>query len=254
MLICIAIFLSISLSYANSNADPSINTGESSISFEAGLDYVSKYVWRGILINDEPVLQPDITASYKGLNANIWGSIDLTDYGYESGDYNNRGNSFQEVDYTLSYSYFFKKLSLTGGIIWYDFPGTGLDDTKELFISAEMSVPLSPSLTVDYDYDEAEGFYLESRIEYCFRLSKDVSLGLSAGVGWSDSDYNMYYYQVDESTLSDIGLSAGLYYTANEIFTVTPYIKFSRVLDTDLADAVADTEFLFFGLNFLFSF
>ncbi|MEE9567806.1 MAG: hypothetical protein V3W37_00350, partial [Candidatus Binatia bacterium] len=71
--------------------------GENGIEFEVTVDYVSKYIGRGQNYNDDPVLQPGISASYAGLTAAIWGSFDLTNYTGNSGD-------FYELDYSLDYS------------------------------------------------------------------------------------------------------------------------------------------------------
>ena len=44
----------------------------------ATLDYYGKYVWRGMLLDKDPVLQPGLAVSVGGFEAGFWGSWDLT--------------------------------------------------------------------------------------------------------------------------------------------------------------------------------
>ena len=79
----------------------SAEAGDNKAAWTFDLAAASKYVWRGLLVNDEFVLQPSVGITFGGFNANIWSSVDLTDYGAESGAYNGRKFDLQEVDYTV---------------------------------------------------------------------------------------------------------------------------------------------------------
>ncbi len=61
--------------------------GENEIEFEVTADFFSKYIWRGQKLNDDPVFQPGISATYGNLTAAIWGNLDLTNYNDRSGDF-----------------------------------------------------------------------------------------------------------------------------------------------------------------------
>ncbi|MBN2842799.1 MAG: hypothetical protein JXM68_06895, partial [Sedimentisphaerales bacterium] len=62
-----------------------------------GVDYTSKYVWRGFeLFGSKGAIQPSVDMSLlgdSGLGLNVWGSMPMGS-GYEA---------FTELDYTLSY-------------------------------------------------------------------------------------------------------------------------------------------------------
>ena len=45
-------------------------------------------------------------------------------------------------------------VSLTGGVIHYDFDG---GDTQEIYLTGSLAVLLNPSLSLYYDIDEGEG-------------------------------------------------------------------------------------------------
>ncbi len=219
------------------------------MSAEASVTFASKYVWRGQLLNDDPVVQPSLTLGYKGLSLNVWGSIDTTDY---AGD--GEAGNIQEVDYTLSYGFSpMEGLDLEAGWILYDFPGA--DDTKEVYISATASsLPLSPSLSVYYDYDEVKGFYVSAGISQAIpvRVEK-LSVEISAAVGWGDRDYNAAYFGINDSGFSDISLTASIGYAVTEHVSVGAFITFTEILDSNLENAAnavyGDSDNIITGIN-----
>ncbi|KJJ84543.1 secreted protein, partial [Candidatus Omnitrophus magneticus] len=42
----------------------------------AGTAFLTKYIWRGQNVGNDPVMQPDATISKWGLSASIWGNYD----------------------------------------------------------------------------------------------------------------------------------------------------------------------------------
>jgi hypothetical protein len=209
-------------------------------------------VWRGQLLTDEPVIQPYVEVSSGGFSLNVWGSIDTTDTN-EVGDETYR---IQEVDYTLSYGATVTEgLDMEGGVIYYDFPGTGFDATQEAYVSACLSdVLLAPSLTVYYDFDEVEGVYANAGIGHAFELNEKLSLSLSGSLGWGDEDYNMGYFGVDDSGLNDFSVSSSLDYEVNDVFSMSFFLAHSELVDGDVEDAVNDSGVTTGGVGFYFSY
>ncbi len=202
---------------------------------EIGVDVATKYVWRGQLLTDDPVVQPSITLSRGGLSLNVWGSIDATDINEGSGD----EYRIQEVDYTLSYGFTpTEGLDIEAGFISYTFPGTGLPTTEEVYGSASLSnVPLTPTLVVYYDVDEVDGFYVNLGIGHTFQLTEKLALGLGAGIAWADSDYNNAYFGVDDGGLGDVSVSAALDYAVNERLSISAHVGYTAFPDDDIRDA-----------------
>lgn len=218
------------------------------ITVDAGVDFYSKYVWRGMQLTDGPVLQPSVTVSAYGLSLNVWSSFDVTDAneGNESEDYH-----LQELDYTLSYGFApVEGIDMEVGIIHYTFPGTIFDSTEEAYASIGFSsIPLSPSITAYYDFDEVDdatedkGLYVSAGVEHTFDLSEKLGLTLAAALGWGNDAYHEYYYGAtpsDGSSLSDLLLTAGLSYALNDTVSLTMTVGYSDVLDGDVADAAGD--------------
>ena len=66
--------------------------------FSAEAALVSAHVWRGQVLNNDFVIQPQLTASQYGVSLNIWGNYDLgKNYLGVQGD-------LSEVDVTLAYT------------------------------------------------------------------------------------------------------------------------------------------------------
>ena len=214
-------------------------------SFSGDITPASKYVWRGLILTDDPVLQPSLTVSHKGLSLNIWANTDLTDVNGTSGETN-------ELDYTIDYSSSVDKINFSIGLIQYTFPHTGFEPTTEIYGSAGLSVLLSPTLSVYYDSDEVGGLYGTIGISHSFPLGEVVkgispSVDLSGSLAYATSDWNEVYYGVSSSGLVDLLLTAGLSIPIDEYLSLGPFISFSQVIDSDLRNAVADDNATFFG-------
>ncbi len=226
------------------------------VSFEAGVDYASKYVWRGIELNEDFVVQPSFTMNWGNFSANIWASVDTTDF-------NDRRWDAQEVDYTLSYNFSCGNIDYSTGIIYYDFPGTKGDSaTREVFLGMSAgNCLLQPSLTVYYDFDEANGFYVNAGVGHSMSFCNErLSLDLAANVGWGDEDYHDYYFDgnanrpVRNSGPSDLKLGVSATYALNSAASITPYVAYTTLLDADLRDTASDEGVYISGINFSYSF
>jgi hypothetical protein len=207
---------------------------DADISGDVSLDYMGKYIWRGQLLNDDPVLQPGIGFGFGNLYLNLWGSMDTTEYNDNSGEFN-------EVDYTIDYSDSINDMfGYSIGAIRYDFPNTDFDATTEIYAGLNFNTFLSPSITLYYDIDEVEGIYVSFAVGHSFELSEMLVLDLSASLGWADKDYNDFYWTVDDSGANDLALSLALPIAMGD-WTLTPSINYVSLMDNDIraSDAYA---------------
>ncbi len=187
------------------------------LGISASLDCLTDYVWRGLVINDRPVLQPSFTVSQEIANAgtfslNFWGNYDLTDA-------NGTKNRLSEIDYTASYSSSSRPFGLEVGIIHYTFPATEDSATTEAYIRTAYeleAIPLALSLAVFYDFDEIEGFYFLGKIESSIMPSPKSSLDLSFSTGYGDQAFIRGYFGWDESLVLDGVVSAVWTYKLSE--------------------------------------
>lgn len=62
------------------------------IRMDGGLDFVSRYVWRGSLQNDAPAMQPWAEISWKNLTLGTWASSSISGYGLQEANLYLRGD------------------------------------------------------------------------------------------------------------------------------------------------------------------
>jgi hypothetical protein len=213
---------------------------EGDVTVGVGADFFSKYVWRGQNLVDGWVFQPSVSAGYKGLTGSIWGNLDLTDENDSSGE-------FTEVDYSLDYSGSVPGVDVLGysiGAIYYDFPGSDLSGTTELYWGFSLDVPASPSITVYHDVDEADGIYASLGISHSIEASEKIPVGidLGASLGWGNKKYNEFYWGTSDSELNDLVLSVGFPFEVAGV-SVTPSVSYITLLGSDVKDSDAyDTD------------
>jgi len=223
------------------------------LSIGADVTFSSKYVWRGLLLTDGPVMQAGATVAWKGLSLNLWGNLDLDDVNGNRGEFN-------EMDITLDYTHeLIGPLSGSVGLVFYDFPNTPFNATTEIYAGLSADVLLQPSLTAYFDIDEADGVYLSLDVGHSFELpdlAENVSaaLDLSAGFGWGDADYNRFYFGAASSGFSDFHSSLSLPISLGEYVTVAPSVGYHCVLDDDLRAGVVDDDNIVYGITLSVSF
>jgi len=232
---------------------PEIIFAQENIKFGLSADYYGKYIWRGQDLDDDPVFQPGITASYGGLTAGIWGSLETTNYTDNAGD-------FTEVDYSLDYSADIPGIEGVGfsvGVIYYDFPNTEFSDTTELYWGLNFDLPLIPSITVYHDVDEADGTYASFAIGHSFEkiceLAPDTPAGMeiAASFGWGNSNYNNYYWGVDSCKANDLTMSVAFPFAING-WTISPSLNYVTLLDSAIRNSDAyrtESDYFFFGIG-----
>ncbi|MBN1795767.1 MAG: hypothetical protein JW804_03765 [Sedimentisphaerales bacterium] len=232
---------------------------EDKIEFGFTSDFYSKYVWRGQLLNDDPVFQPGVSASYKGFTFSLWGNVDLTNYGSNSGE-------FTEYDLTFDYSGTFSEESKVGysaGVIHYHFPSLSASDTTELYWGLSFDVPLNPTITVYHGLGNENGMYANFGLSHTFEdvlkfsdtITGDVELG--ASIGWGNSTYNKDYWGIDGGRLNDLGLKIALPIDIGGGWAVTPSFNFVTLADGGIRNTDAfstKSDYFFTGVSISKSF
>lgn len=233
---------------------------EATVSASLDVAVASAYVWRGQVLNDEAVLQPTFGISKGGFTISWWGNMNLTDQ--ITGD----EFEFSEHDIALSYGF---TCPMTGadvsiGVVNFDFPNVGIvdadgnvspaADTREAYISYGFSsVLLAPTLTVNYDFKEADGFYGSLGISHSFAIDEKISLDLGATLGVADKDWGGFYFGKAEG-LTDYSVTASLPVALTDSFSVKPSVSYAALLG-DAKDAVeAAGDSLYYGKDDIFFF
>jgi hypothetical protein len=224
------------------------------LEWSISMDYFSKYVWRGQNLQDDGAFQPGASVGYGGFSVSWWGSVDLSDINGENGE-------LTESDWTFDYTADVPGVDwadFSVGYIDYHFPG-GLSHTKEFYWGFAFDVFANPSITFFHDLDEADGTYISFDFGHSwdniFEITEDMPVGmdLSLGFGWGDSDYNTFYWGVDDSAVNDFHVSLGFPIDVYG-WTLTPSLNYvtlpsSTLRDTDAYDTASDYFFVGIGLS-----
>ena len=238
-----------------------------------GADLNSAYVWRGISLNQDPVIQPSVDVvqplnsasaeSYWGVN--VWGNWDI-------GDDDGRlpeDHQFSEVDLTIFYKLPVEQVDLTIGNITYLFPNQTTDEapfravqeTRELYLSLEKSMDsekvqgtFSGKFNFYYDWDEIDDYYGDVEVTYSHPATEDLSVDLSALIGFAGSDFAAAAGGTS-SGFFNWNTTLELNYSVNEAVSVGGFIAYTDTADTSVLppEETADTD-VYGGLNAYYTF
>ncbi|MFH1360649.1 MAG: hypothetical protein ABIJ41_06385 [Candidatus Omnitrophota bacterium] len=191
------------------------------------MDLYSKYIWRGMRLDDDYVIQPGLAISGYGFEVSVWSSFDL--------DQDDALNS-DEVDTSITYTHDFKDLALFGhnldtisvtvGHIYYDFPGAGTF-SKETVLGLAYDTLLSPSVTWYHDYSQeaqggGKGDYVVLDLSHSFDVIKEYGITFDLA---THAGYNRKLFINGEG--GDWGISAGLTLPLTKNLTLSPNVNYS---------------------------
>lgn len=218
---------------------------EDKVTGEVAASILSAYVWRGQeMTRHSIVIEPSITASYKGFTANLWGNLDTKPYAAGNQDYS---SNFTEADVTLSYSRKFGMVQAGAGYIYYGLSattpgGTDLLDSQELFVSLGLDTILAPTLTVYKEIDHYHQWYATLGVSHTFALHEKIGLKLAAQVSYLKSEDETTYPEFDSNSvattdkfnnLHDGVVSISLPVNVISSLTVTPTVSYVFPLSDD---------------------
>lgn len=243
----------------------------------------SKYLWRGQVYTDDPVLQPslDVVADC-GVGFNMWMNIDLTDANESAGD-RTRGRP-TEIDFTVYYG-----LPLDGwlqaeiGAATYvisepaEMSGSTADTYLKVWIDPAtvgedswLALLPTPSAAVYYDFVDVEDFYFMLGLESSFDLSDTLSLGIAATLGYGLKDYNAYYFdsgdivpldgedltigpRVNEAAFNDLSVNVELAWQATESLSLALMGQYTAMIENPVKEAAkvfyGDSDWLLGGVK-----
>jgi len=252
---------------------------EDKVAGEIAASVLSAYIWRGQeLSRHSAVIQPSVTASYKGFTANVWGNLDTRPYGAAGEKY---ASNYTETDLTLSYSRKFGIVQVGGGYIYYALaaltPGSPDPlDSQELFVSVVLDTILAPTLTIYKEIDHYHQWYALLALSHTFALHDRVGLKLSGSVSYLKSDDEGTYAKYDSNSLAtsdkfnnfhDGTLSISLPVAVTKSLTVTPTASYvfpltddakyemkARGLQGAASPADRDSAYLYGGVTLSFTF
>jgi hypothetical protein len=143
-----------------------------------GVDILSQYIWRGFALSrNSAVLQPSLTAAYKGFSLNVWGNFDTS----QSNPFvsTSRQAKWNETDFTFGYSRdlytgtAIKSISANIGVIYYalDSVNNPQGDSFEIYYGLAADVNwFKLAVTANQEVLHYPGWWLTLGISRVFEL------------------------------------------------------------------------------------
>jgi hypothetical protein len=260
------------------NEAPAKDFSQTEVSAEAAL--LTSYVWRGQVLNNDFVFQPQLTASQYGVSLNVWGNYDFGKnyYGIE--------NDFSELDISLAYSLplNLNDIAFDVGLINYNYPANsegfnapsnsrqqGVNDQSvtELFAAAHWMTfqeYVIPSVTLFGNIHRAKGVYILFDVVAPYQISDYAWVEGGISAGWGDSSYNDYYWGVpgnaslasQDSKFNDFNFYASGSYEIIENVTASANVTYTLLNGGSIRDAAKliyeDDSKLWAGFNIAYDF
>lgn len=161
-----------------------------------GVDALSQYVWRGIALSrNSLVLQPSITAGYKGFALNVWGNLDTAEKNqFLLDSLQHRGLKWNETDFTFGYSrdlyngQAIKAITASLGVIYYALDSTAnpQGDSFEIYYGLAADVNwFKLAITANQEVFHYPGWWVTlgiSRVfELPFKVQENSNVSLELG-------------------------------------------------------------------------
>jgi hypothetical protein len=229
---------------------------------------LSAYVWRGQVINDGFVAQPQLSLAKGDFSLAVWGNYDLEE--------NSAGskNELSEIDITLAYNVpvDLNQFDFNVGLINYSFPNNGdtpsAESTTELFVSATLKSWdwMIPSLTVYGDTGNGDGTYSQLSVIFPYEFSEYLSVEGGFSVGYGSTSYNDYYFDNSgpfsgskkDAGVNDYNVYLSAAYEIAENLTAGVNVTYTALDGGSIADAgndiYSDDDQVWGGVNVAYDF
>ena len=242
---------------AEQEAEKEEESDDAGVWVEAGVDILSDYMWRGIMLDDNVVWQPTASLGYNteefgGLYVNWWASFDLTDRRNRMpwGNNSRQCGSIHEIDYYVGYTKSFGDFDFEVGHYWYDYPYNGKHGNhcaghlnEDLYFSASYNnAYITPGVEVLWDYGrehghDPSGCYIRFSAKHKFELTDQLSLTPKATLGLGDHQFtkaNIAGYRENSrdnygAELTDQTTTLTLAYAITENLTISGSINYTWV-------------------------
>ena len=197
----------------------------------AGVDYASKYIYRGETLNTSAAIQPSMDTNVLGLDVGAWAS-------YDTGN-----DEFQEVDFSVGYDVtevagVGVSVGLTEYIYTAEASTAEADTEASLFLDyAVAGIDLSAAL--NKTIDGATGDYTILGASYGFDISAELAGSVSYEVGTLDDGTTDDEAYSAITVAADLGTFAGL----------DVGVAYTTINDGDLAGYVTEDDVLVVSIN-----
>ena len=147
---------------------------------DAGVDFASAYVFRGVTVNDGTVAQPYVEGEVMGVTVGTWANIDIANQGAEA---------VSEIDLYLGYGLGeVAGYAIDLGYCEYTYPGTAGDGESEVSLAVSgdvLGLDASVAAFADVAADGEIGYY-EGSLGSGYDLTADIAASYGVTIGYTD--------------------------------------------------------------------
>lgn len=207
----------------------------------------SAYWFRGVPRSLRLVTQGDVVvntplANGSTLSFTTWYNGQLTNRTGDASFPDGNGGQATEIDIVINYAQTFGRVDVSAGGIAYAYPQVG-PSTKEAYLGGTLpALGLDHTLTLYYDVDRLDDYYLNYQASRSFPLGERLSAALAGMLGYMSNDQAEFYFGDKHAGFSDLMLTGSLTYAFDENTSVFLKAAGVTVPDGDLADALDANE------------
>jgi len=206
------------------------------VSYGMEVDVCSRYIWHGIIIADNMVLQPSAWVTVHDMTFSIWNNHTPTVEEWRfAGD---------EVDLTLSYGKDWSWAGAEMGFLYYVYPGEeGSSSTGEFLGRFALSKgPVELSTTHNVDVVRYAGAYFgEAEIAFEHELSQRLYAGLSTSIGWASPKFNQTYVGTSVGAFNVLCVGGSLQFQLSDRVYLKPHAEMYQTLHSEVAELTQRT-------------
>jgi hypothetical protein len=220
------------------------------ISYGVEGDFNSAYLWRGIVLNNRPVVQPSLWISASDVSFEVWSAVNLS--------HTAEIESFQTTYLALAYGRAWKKLRIEPALEGYlnrRFAKVRDPHTLEATLSVSYQMgsfrggPLRLFTSHAWDVVAHRGAYFgEAGLGYQKAMARDSTLALSLRSGWASARFNEVYVGLAKSAVNFVGVEGSFRYPVTTRLYVRPHLDFVYTTDRRVRDQLLWPSLVNFGL------
>ncbi len=219
--------------------------------YGAETDFNSVYVWRGLVLNNRPVIQPSAWISLPRFTLSAWSNLALANPS-DSG-------RVQTTYLALTHGRDWNRLRIEPAIEAY-LNGRSEDAGARHTIEGSLKLscqagPLRIFTMHAFDVLAYRGSYFgEAGIGYEGRVTKKAAFAVSIRSGWASSKFNEVYIGLARPAFNFAGAEGSLTYYPNSRLYIRPHFEFSHITDRRLREYLWWPTITNFGLAVGFEF
>lgn len=223
----------------------SVAKAEDAVTGDVYLGMYNKYIFRGIDLSDNKwVAQFGADLSYKGFTLGFWSNL-MTKAGNILDTVPVKAGDISETDVTLNYSFTpIELLTFNVGNVFYSLEGG--NDTNELYVKTTVNTLLSPTLAINWDYDESDetGLFYTFSLGHTFDVMKNLGVSLGALVS-----YNQQNFSASEAYNNwhnyELSITANYKLPCLEKLVISPSYTYMNAISEEARDAGVSDQSLY---------